>query len=166
MNLKAEIVSLVSRVELTSYMESMLLGDPFGFFCQASSSRFPCLRHCVSPIGKFLRSKRIQKLLRANRILIFKCLPRQTFTIYPNSQVAYSSNDPDKIPVEMCKCHQNFRLSEDIVQDAIYAYQRTQQSHRSSLLKIEMDNLTNLMQRQHAELVHLLHRKFEEMSQI
>jgi hypothetical protein len=146
-------------------MESMLLGDPFGFFSEASPSRFPCLGHCVSPIGKFIRSEWSQKLLRANRILIFKCLPRQTYTIYPNRQAAYSSNDPDKIPFEMCKCHQNFRLSEDIVQDAVYAYQRTQQSHRSSLLKIEMDNLKDLMQRQHAELVHLLHRKFEEMNQ-
>jgi len=140
----------------------MLLGDPFGFFSETSSSRFRCLRHCVSPIGKFLRSERIQKLLRADRILIFKCLPRQTFTVYPSRQKDYSSNNPDNSAVEMCKCHQNFRLSEDIVQDAIYAYQRNQQSHRPSLIKIEMENLTDLIQRQHAELVHLIHRQFEE----
>jgi hypothetical protein len=145
-------------------MESMLLGDPFDFLADwPPFSWIRCLPAFVSPIANLLRFKWFRKSIQAEgTALFYKCLPRKTFTVYPNRKTAYASNDPHTFNQDMCHCHANFKLSDDIVQDA---YQRVQEkSHydtsASVLSEIERFTATlELVQRQQTEILGLFHKK-------
>merc|ERR1712107_335127 len=84
---KAEIYSYISRVETISYMESVLLGDPFDFL-----SNVPVYLASL-PSGSLLRQmyrnpccrKVISKLGAKSFLLFYNYLPNKQVTISPNA---------------------------------------------------------------------------------
>merc|ERR1711994_855620 len=84
---KAEIYSYISRVETISYMESVLLGDPFDFL-----SNVPVFLASL-PSGSLLRQmyrnaccrKVISKLGAKSFLLFYNYLPDKQVTISPNA---------------------------------------------------------------------------------
>ena len=83
---KAEIYSYISRVETISYMESVLLGDPFNFLSNVPDylSNIPS----CSILRQFYRSEILTKIfskLGASRFLLFYTfLPEKRITVKPN----------------------------------------------------------------------------------
>merc|ERR1712117_554109 len=83
---KAEIYSYISRVETISYMESVLLGDPFNFLSNVPDylSNLPS----GSIMRQFYRSGILTKIfskLGASRFLLFYTfLPEKRITVKPN----------------------------------------------------------------------------------
>ncbi|XP_057381320.1 transient receptor potential cation channel protein painless-like [Daphnia carinata] len=158
---KAETIGYVSRVELISYLESMLLGDPFHFLVDWPPFAF-IRRHCpsFSPLSSLMRGKSLRRFIRAeSAVLFYQCLPNKTFTVYPRrnnfNQVAPIDN-----PTQRMK---KFRLDEEIVQSACQRVQdnrqqRSQQENNAQILA-EMERLHAallLMQNQQSKLFQLL----------
>ncbi|XP_032796549.2 transient receptor potential channel pyrexia isoform X1 [Daphnia magna] len=158
---KAETIGYVSRVELISYLESMLLGDPFHFLVDWPPFAF-IRRHCpsFSPLSSLMRGKSLRRFIRAeSAVLFYQCLPNKTFTVYPRrnnfNQVSQINN-----PTQRMK---KFRLDEEIVQSACQRVQdnRQQRSQQESNAQIlaEVERLHAallLLQNQHSKLFQLL----------
>ena len=86
---EAEVVGWSSRVELITYTESMLLGDPFYFL--SNWPAFKLLQRIPScAVCRFLYRypsvrEALQKISGGTKILLFySCLPKKTATFYPN----------------------------------------------------------------------------------
>jgi hypothetical protein len=100
---QAETIGYVSRVELISYLESMLLGDPFHFLVDWPPFAF-IRRHCpsFSPLSSLMRGKSLRRFIRAeSAVLFYRCLPNKTFTVYPrrnniNNQIS-PINNPNEV---------------------------------------------------------------------
>ena len=124
MPIQAETIAYESLVELISYMESMLLGDPFNFLADYPPFSWtrdtpPWLRR---PVANLLQGYWFRKLILHKRIALFQCLPNKTFTAFPNRKTGQSSIDPVQardLPMipRICRCHARFTLSKDIVQN-------------------------------------------------
>ena len=87
---KAEIYSYISRVETISYMESVLLGDPFNFLSNVPDylSNLPS----CSILRQFYRSELFTKIfskLGASRFLLF-------YTFLPDKKITLRPNQPGK----------------------------------------------------------------------
>lgn len=88
---EAEIVSWSARVELITYTESMLLGDPFYFLSNWPPikllQRIPSCAVCRF-LYKFPRIRdALQKISGGTKILLFyTCLPNKRATFYPNKK--------------------------------------------------------------------------------
>ena len=168
---KAETIGYVSRVELISYMESMLLGDPFNFL--ADWPPFALLRrHCPSssPLSSLLRGDTLRRFIRTEgTVLFYQCLPYKMFTIYPQRKLnqVSPSDHPTQKPGKMCSCHAKFRLDEQILVTAIQRAQDysnrsatiTQQEATNAHILAEMDRLhtaVQVLQNQNSKLLQLL----------
>ena len=161
---KAETIGYVSRVELISYLESMLLGDPFHFL--SNWPPFATIRRCCpitsSPLTSLMRGDKLRKLIRAEgTVLFYKCLPNKTFTVYPQRKINSLSSNPES-QGDMCACHANFLLDEQILQSACQraqeSRQRLQPDANASILA-EIDKLNaavQLLQTQNSKLLQLL----------
>ena len=93
--LQAETIGYVSRVELISYLESMLLGDPFHFLADWPPFAF-IRRHCpsFSPLSSLMRGDSLRRFIRAeSAVLFYQCLPDKTFTVYPRR----NPNSPNQV---------------------------------------------------------------------
>ena len=88
---KAEIVSFTTRVETISYMESVLLGDPFQFLSRWPAVRFlsrvPSLALCHQVYTSCPSARRAGHCITgATGILLFYAfLPDKKWTITPNN---------------------------------------------------------------------------------
>ena len=88
---EAEIVGWSARVELITYTESMLLGDPFYFLSNWPPikllQRIPSCAVCRF-LYKFPRVREVlQKISGGTKILLFyTCLPDKKATFYPNKK--------------------------------------------------------------------------------
>eukprot|EP00096_Caligus_rogercresseyi_P004529 TRINITY_DN18838_c0_g1_i1.p1 TRINITY_DN18838_c0_g1~~TRINITY_DN18838_c0_g1_i1.p1 ORF type:complete len:1006 (+),score=258.20 TRINITY_DN18838_c0_g1_i1:102-3119(+) len=88
---EAEVLGWLSRVELITYTESMLLGDPFYFLSNWPAIKFlKKLPHCgvCRLIYKFpfLRDL-LQKVTGGTKILLFySCLPSKRASFFPNKR--------------------------------------------------------------------------------
>lgn len=88
---EAEVVGWCSRVELITYTESMLLGDPFYFLSNWPPlkllERIPSCAVCRF-LYKFPRVREaLQKISGGTKILLFyTCLPKKTATFFPNKE--------------------------------------------------------------------------------
>merc|ERR1712241_1278496 len=86
---QAEIYSYLSRVETISYLESVLLGDPFDFLSHVP--RFLSFLPSCSVFRQLYRSKSLRKIFTklgaSNILLFFNHLPeKRSPVIYPNAQ--------------------------------------------------------------------------------
>jgi len=159
----AEIIGYVNRVELISYMESMLLGDPFHFLAHWPTLRW--IRRCPSfnPVGKMVRRQPLRTIFRAARVVLFhQCLPNKTFTAYPNQKttpVSITVGQQILMVQKTCSCHSTFRMSDSILQSASQRIQEKQRSDSSVdiLAKIEkLDTMVTTLHDQNLKLIQLL----------
>ena len=86
---KAEIYSYISRVETISYLESVLLGDPFDFL--SNVPRFLSFLPSCSVFRQLYRSKSLRKIFTklgaSNILLFFNHLPeKRSPVIHPNDK--------------------------------------------------------------------------------
>merc|ERR1712106_40321 len=106
---KAEIVAYLSRVETISYLESVLLGDPFDFLSNVPSylSRFPsgsCLR-------QFYKNSCCRKMFRTlgakGFLLFYTYLPNKSVTLKPNQSEKCCFLASDDMGQEIIKSAKN-----------------------------------------------------------
>ena len=168
---KAETIGYVSRVELISYMELMLLGDPFNFLADWPPFAF-IRRHCpsTSPLSNLMRVDTLRRFMRTeDTVLFYQCLPFKMFTIYPQRKLNQVSpgDHLSQQQNKMCSCHVKFRLDEQILQSAIQRAQdysnrsaaATQQEATNAHILAEMDRLHSavlLLQNQNSKLLQLI----------
>ncbi len=92
---RAEVVGAVSRVETVSYVESLLLGDPFDFlggWPRAVSwlRSLPALALCRSLFrSRVIRDASVKVTGAANVLLFYEFIPDKTLTIYPNKKSGF-----------------------------------------------------------------------------
>lgn len=88
---KAQIVSAISRVETISYIESLMLGDPFDFLSNWPPFSFVKAIPSLAVCRCLYRNQTIRdvshKITGATGILLFySMLPTKTLVIYPNKR--------------------------------------------------------------------------------
>ena len=64
---KAEMINYISRVEQISYAESIVLGDPFGFFANKTSSQWFEKLSCLSNMYQSMIAQAVVRLFTGNR---------------------------------------------------------------------------------------------------
>lgn len=162
---EAETIGYLSRVELISYMESMLLGDPFNFLADWPPFAFT-RRHCPSsPLSNLMRLDTLRRFMPTKQFFLFcNCLPYKMFTVFPKlklNQVSPTGDHLNQQQNKMCSCHVKFRLDEQILQAAIQRAQdyNKQQEATNAHILAEMDRLHSavlLLQNQNSKLLQLL----------
>lgn len=134
---------------MISYLESMLLGDPFHFLVDWPPFAF-IRRHIpslVSPLSRLMRVDTLRRFVRAETALLFyKCLPDKTFTVYPRRNRIRNHR-------QTCTCHSGFRLDEEIISNACQRAQNGGQEEQKS--KEENSLLVEKMNRMETMLIQL-----------
>lgn len=119
---KAEIVSAISRVETISYVESLLLGDPFDFLSNwppfAWIKRLPSLAFCRCIYRNAAVRDVSVKITGATGILLFyTMLPTKTFRIMPNKR-------------SLLTCQMQPTMSKEVVSSAKAIIRRKEEEKR------------------------------------
>ncbi|KAF0311427.1 Transient receptor potential cation channel protein painless [Amphibalanus amphitrite] len=109
---QAQIYGYVGRVELISYIESMLLGDPFNFLSNYPPFKWlrwvPDCAPC-SWLGSVSPLTQLRAWLGGRTLLFFNTLPNKNLTVLPNQR--NWQLDPNT-------CNARFSLDKQIIEDA------------------------------------------------
>ena len=147
---KAEIVSAITRVEAISYVESLLLGDPFDFLSNWPPFKWVRKAPSLALFRSMNRNKRVKdismKITGATGLLLFySMLPNKTLTLFPNKK-------------KNLGCFSRNKMSEEVIDSAKAIIVRKNEERRREGQKNQKEEIAELK-----KLIQSLHVKLENL---
>ena len=146
---ESETVALTSRVELVSYIESILLGDPFKLLTNWPSFQFlrtlpPC--SCLTKIYATKLVKKMSSCIMGHILLFHSKLPDKKAVFFPN-KTRFEAEDASRFA--------SLLLDKSTIRAAVSLV-----SKKKAISDLEqLENKINLVIKQQEQLISLIHGK-------